>query len=303
VTAARKAGGRAIAALVVLTLLWGYTWIIAKQALDFAGPFHVGVLRTGAATIALFLALFALRRPLRPQAIWQTAVVGMFQTTGFIALSTWALVEGGAGKTAVLVFTMPIWTLLLARLVLGERIRPSQWLAALCALAGLMLIIAPWNMHASLFSKLLAVLAALSWALSTILIKRWRTALSSEVLALTTWQMLFGVAPLIVIAMLVPERPTDWTPSFAGIIGFMAVVSTAFGWFLWLYVLERLPAWQASLSILGIPGVAIVSSRWQLGERADLGELAGMLLIGVGLVTISLLNWRSQRRIRVPPEP
>ncbi|HEX8962071.1 MAG TPA: EamA family transporter [Rhodocyclaceae bacterium] len=292
-----KADGRAIAALVVLTLLWGYTWIIAKQALDYAGPFHVGVLRTGTATVVLFLALLALRRPLRPRAVWKTAVVGLFQTGGFIAFSTWALVEGGAGKTAVLVFTMPIWTLLLARAVLGERIRASQWAAAACALAGLLLIVSPWNMHTSLFSKLLAVLAAVSWALSTILVKRWRKELGADVLALTTWQMLFGLLPLIVIVTAAPERPTDWTPQFAGIIGFMAVVSTAFGWFLWLYVLERLPAWQASLSILGIPGVAILSSRWQLGERADQGEVLGMLLIGAGLVTISVLNWRSQRRM------
>lgn len=296
-TSKGKTGGRALAALVILTLLWGYTWIIAKQALDYAGPFHVGALRTGTATVVLFVALAALRRPLRPQTIWQTAVVGIFQTGGFIALSTWALVEGGAGKTAVLVFTMPIWTLLLARLVLGERIRGLQWAAAACALAGLLLIIAPWNLHASLLSKLLAVLAALSWALSTVLVKRWRGPLAADVLALTTWQMLFGLLPLVVIVMLVPEWPTDWTFDFAAIIGFMAVVSTAFGWFLWLYVLERLPAWQASLSILGIPVVAILSSRVQLGEGIDPGELAGMLLIGTGLVTISLLNWRSQRRM------
>jgi drug/metabolite transporter (DMT)-like permease len=245
----------------------------------------------------LFGALLATRRPLRPQAVWKTAIVGFFQTGGFIALSTWALVEGGAGKTAVLVFTMPIWTLLLASIVLGERIRASQWLAAACALVGLVLIIAPWTLHTSLLSKLLAVLAALSWALSTILVKRWRAALASDVLALTTWQMLFGLLPLLAVLVFVPERATVWTPGFVGIIGFMAVVSTAFGWFLWLYVLERLPAWQASLSILGIPGVAIVSSRWQLGERADLGELAGMLLIGLGLLTISVLNWRAQRRM------
>jgi drug/metabolite transporter (DMT)-like permease len=296
--AANRAGGRALAALAILTLLWGYTWIIAKQALAYAGPFHVGVLRTGVATAVLLAVLAAKRGGLRMRAPWKTACIGLFQTSGFIALSTWALVEGGAGKTAVLVFTMPMWTLLLTRAVIGERIRSSQWAAAAFALAGLLLIIAPWNLHATLFSKLLAVLAALSWALSTVLVKRWRTELEPDVLALTTWQMVYGLVPLLVIALAVPERPIAWTFEFVAIIAFMAVVSTAFGWFLWLYVLERLPAWQASLSILGIPVVAIVSSRWQLGEQADLGELAGMLLIGVGLLAISLLNWRSQRLLR-----
>ncbi|MDO8931660.1 MAG: EamA family transporter [Rhodocyclaceae bacterium] len=289
--------GRALAALVVLTLIWGYTWVVAKQALAYAGPFQVGALRAGAGTLALFAALLAMRRPLRLAAPWKTACIGVFQTGGFIALSTWALVEGGAGKTAVLIFTMPIWTLLLGRLMLGERIHGPQWLAAGCALTGLVLIIAPWHLDGSPFSKLLAVLAAMSWALSTILVKRWRAELSTDVLSLTTWQMVFGSALLFAIALAVPERQTAWSPAFVGILAFMALVATALGWFLWLYVLERLPAWQASLSILGIPAVAGLSSRLQLGERVALPELAGMLLIGAGLVTMSLLNWRAQQSL------
>jgi len=293
----RGGSGRALAALIALTLIWGYTWVIAKLALTYAGPFQMGALRSSTGTAFLFIALLATRRPLRLVAPWQTACVGIFQTGAFIALSTWALVEGGAGKTAVLIFTMPIWTLLLAWLVLGERIRGTQWLAALTTLAGLVLIIAPWHLDASPFSKVLAMLAAVSWAIGTILVKRWRRQLAADVLSLTTWQMMFGSVFLIVIALLVPERPTDWSPYFIGIVIFMALVATALGWFLWLYVLERLPAWQASLSILGIPAVAGFSSRLQLGESVLPAELVGMLLIGLGLVTMSLLNWRSQRRL------
>jgi drug/metabolite transporter (DMT)-like permease len=301
--AAEKSQGRALAALVVLTLLWGYTWVVAKQALLYAGPFTVGAWRTCAGTIALFVALAATRKPMRLIAPWKTACIGALQTGGFIAFSTWALVEGGAGKTAVLIFTMPIWTLLLARIVLGERIRGTQWVAAGSALAGLVLVIAPWHIDASPFSKVLAVLAAVSWALSTILVKRWRSALAADVLALTSWQMVFGSLVLVLVALLVPERPVDWAPAFVGSVVFMALVSTALGWFLWLYVLERLPAWQASLSILGIPVVAGISSRLQLGEHVAPLELAGILLIGGGLLTMSLLNWRAQRRLSELAEP
>lgn len=289
-------GGRALAALVVLTLIWGYAWVVAKQALDYAGPFAVGALRASVGTLALFAALAALRRPLRLAAPWRTACVGLFQTGGFIALSTWALVEGGAGKTAVLIFTMPIWTLLLGRLLLAERLRGPQWLAAACALAGLLLIVAPWNLQTSLLSKSLAVLSAVSWALSTVLVKRWRRQLAADVLALTTWQAVFGSLALAALALAIDERPIDWTPAFVGILAFMALVATALGWYLWLYVLERLPAWQASLSILGIPAVASLASRLQLGERIEALELAGMLLIGLGLVTMSLLGWVAARR-------
>lgn len=286
---------RAVAALIFLTLLWGYTWVIAKMALAYSGPFAVGALRTVVGTLALFAALGLARQSLRLVAPGKTAVIGFFQTGGFIALSSWALVEGGAGRTAVLIFTMPIWTLILGRLWLGERLNSAQWFAAGCTLSGLMLVIAPWDMHSSALSKLLAVLAALSWAISTVLVKRWRQALSGDVLSLTAWQMVFGTLFLVVLALLVPEHPIDWSPAFFGILAVMGLVSTALGWFIWLQVLKRLPAWQASLSILGIPVVALLSSRLQLGEAIAASELAGIGLIGTGLLIVSYLNWRAQK--------
>lgn len=288
---------RALLALAVLTLIWGYTWVVAKQALDFAGPFAMAAWRAVAGTVVLFVALALMRRPLGLVAPLKTAIVGLFQTGAFIALSTWALVDVGAGRTAVLIFTMPIWTLLLAWAILGERIRGAQWWAAASTLSGLALIIQPWNLHASLQAKVLAILAAMAWALSIILVKRWRKQLAADVLSLTAWQMAFGSALLVAVALAVPEKPTQWSPHFIALLAWMALGATALGWLLWLHVLERLPAWQASLSVLGIPVVAILSSRLQLDERVDGLEAAGMLLIGAGLVLISFLNWRSQRRI------
>ncbi|HTY99176.1 MAG TPA: EamA family transporter [Rhodocyclaceae bacterium] len=294
--------GRALAALVFLTLLWGYNWVIAKQALSYAGPFTFACLRALGGSAALLVALPLLGRPLRLVAPLKTAVIGLVQTGGFLFLSTWALVEGGAGKTAVLTFTMPIWTLLLGRLLLGERVRGAQWLAVAGAFLGLLLILAPWDMAGTPTAKVLAVAGAVAWAMGTVLIKRWRRDLAVDVLSFTAWQMAIGSVALIPVALAVPERPVDWVPAFWGILAFIAVIGTALGWFLWLHVLEHLPAWQASLSVLGIPVVAILSSRWSLAEPVEPLELAGMLLVGAGLGLMSLLNWRSQRRTspRVP---
>ena len=106
--------------------------------------------------------------------------------------------------------------------------------------------------------------------------------------------MAFGSVLLILVAALVPEPATQWTAQFVAILAFIAVVCSAFAWFLWFYVLERLPAWQASLSVLGIPVVANLASRLQLGEAVAPLELAGMLLIGGGLALLSFLNWRGE---------
>jgi drug/metabolite transporter (DMT)-like permease len=283
-------------ALVVLSLTWGYTWVIAKQGLAYAPPFAFAAERCLGGALSLLIVLKLLGRPLKLVAPWQTLGIGLTQVAGFMVFQTWALVEGGPGKTAVLIFTMPIWTLLLAWPILGERVRGKQWLAAASTLSGLLLIIEPWDMHASLFSKFLGLMAALCWAIGTIQIKRLRTNTPVDLLTLTTWQMLLGAVPLILLSFIVPEPPTQWTISYIGIIGFISIFSTAMCWWLWIYILDRVPAWEASLSILGTPVVAILASRLTFGEQFKGTEIAGILLIGGGLALLSLLGWAASRR-------
>lgn len=283
-------------ALIVLSLTWGYTWVLAKQGLAYAPPFAFAAERCVGAALALLIAVKLSGRRLSLVAPRQTIAIGLAQVAGFMIFQTWALVEGGPGKTAVLIFTMPIWTLLLAWPILGERVRGKQWLAAASTLGGLLLIIEPWDMHASLFSKFLGLMAALCWATGTILIKRLRGKTPVDLLTLTMWQMIFGAVPLVLLAFIVPERSTDWSGSYLGILAFMSIASTAMCWWLWIYILDRVPAWEASLSVLGTPVVAILSSRLIFGEAFKSTEIAGILLIGSGLALLSLLGWAASRR-------
>ena len=283
-------------ALIVLSCTWGYTWVLLKQGLMYASPFALAAQRCVGGAVALVVAVKLMGKSMRLVAPWETAVLGLVQITGFVALQTWALVEGGPGKTAVLIFTMPIWTLLLAWPLLGERVRGKQWLAAASTLGGLLLIIEPWNMHSSLFSKMLGIGAAVCWAVSTVLLKRLRRREPVDLLVLTTWQMIIGSVPLVLLAELAPGRSTDWSSHYIAIIIFLSVASVALCWWLWVWILDRVPAWEASLSVLGTPVVAILSSRLALGEAFKASEVAGILLIGGGLALLSLFGWMSSRR-------
>ena len=283
-------------ALLVLSLTWGYTWVLAKQGLTYAPPFAFAAERCVGGALTLILVLKLIGRPLKLVAPGPTLAIGLTQVAGFMVFQTWALVEGGPGKTAVLIFTMPIWTLLMAWPLLGERVRGKQWLAAASTLIGLLLIIESWDMHSSLFSKFLGLMAALCWATGTILIKRLRSTTPVDLLTLTAWQMILGAVPLVVLSLVVTERPTDWTLSYMGILAFMSIGSTAMCWWLWIYILDRVPAWEASLSVLGTPVVAILSSRLTFGEEFKTSEVAGILLIGTGLALLSLLSWAASRR-------
>jgi drug/metabolite transporter (DMT)-like permease len=282
--------------LFILTLIWGYNWVLSKQALAYTPPMAFAAERCFLGALSLFVILKLLGRSASLVAPGPTFFIGLAQSTGFMAFQTWALVEGGPGKTAVLIFTMPIWTLLMAWPILGERIQGKQWLAALSTLTGLVLIIEPWDMHSSLFSKFLGVMAALCWAVGSILIKRLRFHQKVDLLALTAWQMMLGAVPMVLLAALIPEHATQWTVSYIWILAFISLVSTGLGWWLWVYILDRVPAWEASLSVLGTPVVAILSSRWMLGESFKISEVTGILLIGGGLILLSLLSWAASRR-------
>lgn len=284
---------RALAALALLCLIWGYNWVLMKEALQYAAPFDFVALRTAPSGLLLFAIMVARRQPMAPQAPGALVLLGLLQTTGFIGFVTWALVEGGAGKTAVLAYTMPFWTMLLAWPLLGEKLRGAQWLAVLLALAGLVLVLEPWHLAGSLASKLFAVAGGVSWALAAILAKRMRAKRSLDLLSMTAWQAFFGAIPLVVLALLLPSTPIHWTPYFGVILLYNIVLGTALGWMMWLYILHRLSAGMAGLSVLVIPVIGVLASRLQLGERPGTVELAGMLAIGAAF---ALLSWGNLRR-------
>ena len=256
-----------IAALVLLSLIWGYTWVAMKEAVRFADPLDFSALRAMAGSFLLFAALMGLKKPVRLQAPGRTFLFGLFQTTGFNALAAWALYTGAAGKTAVLVYTLPFWTLLIAWPVLGERLRGLQWPAMLLAAAGLMLVLEPWQPAGTLISKLLALATALSWAISAVLAKKWRNELQADLLGLTAWQMLMGGVVLTVIALSVPTRPIQWTPHFWLMFVYCTLAGSIAGWLLWLFILRRLPAGIAGLSIMAVPALGVLFAHLQLGER------------------------------------
>ncbi len=281
-----------VVALVLLSLIWGYTWVAMKEAVRFADPFDFSALRAMAGAFLLFGAMVCLKKTMRLQAPGRTFLYGLFQTTGFNALSAWALYTGAAGKTAVLVYTLPFWTLLIAWPLLGERLRGLQWPATALAGVGLMLVLEPWQLAGTTVSKLLALATALSWAISAVLAKRWRNELQADLLGLTAWQMLMGGAVLTALALSIPTRPVQWTPYFWLMLVYCTLAGSIAGWLLWLFILRRLPAGVAGLSIMAVPALGVFFARLQLGERPSAAEAAGMLLIGASL---ALLSWQALR--------
>lgn len=284
----------AVAALFLLALIWGYNWVVMKIALKDCGPFTFAAMRTVLGALALFPLLHFRDGFSLPKGIGRLALLGLLQTSAFLAFTMWALVEGGAGKTAVLVYTMPFWLLVMAWVWLGERVRGSQWEALAAALVGIILIFAPWEGRGGFWSETLAVLAGVSWAASVIVVKKMQQRERMSLLQLTTWQMFFGGLGLAVIAFAVPEGPVTWSPSFIAALLFNVIPCNAIAWLLWLYVVDRLSAGAAGMGSLAIPVVGVLSAWLQLGEVPGPAEGAGMVLICLALLALSVRALRGQ---------
>ena len=283
--------------MVALVVVWGYSWVLSKLALQYAGPFEFATLRTAVGAGFLFPALLWQRKPLWPDHPDEAFLVGVVQTALFLLLNSWALSQGEPGKTSVLVFTMPFWVLVFAWPILGERIEGWGWVAVTLAVLGLVLILEPWDLRATLLAKVLAVLAGMCWALGVVISKRLHNRHPVDVFNFTFWQMALGLVPMVVVALAAHTRPIEWTREFIVLTLLLGIVGSAGGWMAWFYVLRRLPAGTTSMSSLGIPVVALASSAAQLGERPRASELTGMLLIGAALAIVSWDTIRKHREV------
>ena len=288
----------AFGALILLSVLWGYNWVVMKYALLDAGAFQFGAMRTFLGALCLMLVMWAMKKPLKPKELPMLIVLGVLQTCGFTGLIIWALVHGGAGKTAVLTYTMPFWVMLLAWPLLGEKIRGIQWLAVFSSLLGLIIIFDPLHLGGDFFSMSLAVMGGVFWALAVIVAKKLHhRAPHLDLISLTAWQMFFGSLPLVAVALIVDAPPIHWSPRLFAAIGFNAILCNALAWLLWLYALQRLAAGVASMTSMLAPLIGVLAAWVHLGEEPSVLEIVGMLLIGLALVLISFHAMKAHEEI------
>jgi len=283
--------------MLLLGLLWGYNWVVMKQGLADGASLWFAALRTVLPALLLLAMLPLLGRRLAPPPLPYTMTLGLLQTAGFVGFMVWALHSGAAGETAVLVFTMPLWLMLMAHLFLHERLTAQKWLALLIAAVGLVFMIAPWKGNLQLGSSIFAVLSGITWAGGSIWQKRFGYRIRVDLLNVTAWQMLFGGLALAVIAFFLQPWQVDWTPNFIWALFYNVVPAGAIGWLLWIYALHNLPTHIAGFGALLIPSVGVLSAWLQLGERPDHPEMIGIVLILTALVlTVVRLGGKNRQR-------
>jgi len=284
-----------IAGLIFLSLVWGANIPFMKVALDFSGPAEFSFLRNFFGSIVLFGLLALLKKPVFIKEAPKLILLGLFQTAGFTGFLIWALVEGGASKTAILVFTMPLWVSVMAWPFLQEKLSTLQWFAVSVCLIGIVIIFNPLNLNNNILSCSLALASGFSWACGIILSKKIHLKFPKlDLLTMTAWQMLWGSIPLFLTLFIVTSDPIIWTNYFLAIVLFNIIFVNAIAYLLWFFALKHLEASLVSMLSLVTPIGGGISAWLLLDEIPNTIEKIGYFLILLGL--FSLLYFKNNKK-------
>jgi drug/metabolite transporter (DMT)-like permease len=275
----------------VLALLWGLNWPAVRIGLDAIPPFtlRAGGLACGA-LILLFIAVLrgaSLRVP--TGMAFRVLVAGVLNIAVFNVATAFAQLNTSTSRAAVLTFTMPLWTALFARLLLGERIDRRKALALATGAVGLALL--AWPALASggrLAGLAWPLAAALGWAAGTVYLK-WRP-ISGDRLVATGWQLLVGAACAAIGLIISGETPAIayFDARLAAALGFHVLLAMALAYVLWFRLLDRSSASSTALTTLMIPLVGVLGAMMLVGERPGALDLAGFAAILVSAALILL---------------
>jgi drug/metabolite transporter (DMT)-like permease len=267
--------------LVALCLLWGVTWPAMKIALVDIPPLSMRTLTATAGGLTLLAICLATRTRLRvpARAFGHVVAIALLNIGAFSLLTAYAQMAAATSRVTILIYTMPIWAVLLAWMVLREKPNGRQLLAVtLCAL-GLVILIAPVAAKGVPLGLLLAVAAGASWGAGTVYVKWAR--LDIDPLALAFWQLVIAFV-LIAACLFIFDGRLDLDRAHAGALiatAFAGIIGSGVAYALWFAIVRRLSAATASLGALGIPVVGVLATVLMVGERPTASDLIGFGLI------------------------
>ncbi|CAN7164887.1 EamA family transporter [Phenylobacterium sp. LjRoot225] len=279
---------------LAVVAVWGVNFVVIKFALTELPPLTLAALRF---TFALVPAAFGLKRPDVP---WRNLVayglligVGQF---GLLFIAMRGMISPGL---ASLVAQMQVFfTIGIALLVSGERIRGYQLAALALSAAGLAWLMLHAGADMAPLGLVLVLLSALAWAGGNVVA---RATPDVNVLAFVVWASLFSAPPLFALAIVFDGWPVvshAIAHASAGAwaaVAWQTVGNTLFGYGAWAWLLARHPAATISPLSLLIPVVAMGASWLLLGEPLSDWKLAAAGLV-LGGLAINIIWPRVARR-------
>ncbi len=276
---------------VVVAAVWGTNFVVIKIALETLPSLSLAFMRFA---LALMPACLFVARPAVP---WhKLATYGVLIGAGQFGL-LYLAIDGriAPGLASLVVQVQVFFTIGLAMVADGERVRTAQWAALALAVAGIAVIAAHTGGDTTPLGLLLVLGAAVGWAggnqvarsmgrVQMLGVVVWSSAWAlPPLLALTLW----FEGPLRVAEALAAADATVWAA-----VVWQALGNTLFGYVAWGWLLARHPAATVAPMALLVPVFGMAASAWWLGEELPPWKLGAAALVMAGLV----LNLAAPRR-------
>jgi len=269
---------KAEALLLLITLIWGATFVVVKSALVDASPLAFIAVRFSAAGILLF-ALVARGRVDR-EALLPGLVLGAFLGAGYLCQTT-GLVYTTASKSAFItgfsVILVPIIVVLR-----GSRLQAGAAAGALLGLAGLYFLVMPAGLEGVNRGDVLTLIASIAFAFHIVLVGQYTRLVSF--LHLVPVQVL--VVGLIALSGLPlgPEAMLRWSPRLVVALAITSILATALAFTVQNWAQQYTAPTHTALIFALEPLFAAIASRLVMGER-----LGGKVLLGSALVLAGMV--------------
>ena len=271
-------------ALSFIWLIWGMNWVVMKTANLYFPPVLFVTYRFASGALVLLIAAILMKVPM-PQAKFLPYLIftGVFQISLNNVLVQTGMVTLGAGTSAVLNYTMPLWGAIMAHFMLGEKLTRQKLGGIFLSLIGLYILMGLTELT-DVHAAFLTLLSAMSWALANVITKMKLKGCS--MMQIVTWQMVSGAIVLVIYSALVPQGDVDWNLNSALILIYNGVLASALAFFIWNWLLMKIEASKASTAVLGVPVVGVLGGIIILGEPLTFHVMLGMVMILAGIFVV-----------------
>ncbi len=277
--------------LIGLTFAWGFNWTAMKVALAEFTPWIFRSLCLFFGALVLFGVAVAAGNSLRvPRALWvKLAILAFLNVTCWNMMIAFGLTMIPSGRAAILAFTMPVWSVPLSAWLLGEKITPRKIGALMLGMTGMALLIGEdlVVLGRAPLGALLALGAAFTWAVGTVLQKRWPLGLPMG--TFTAWTMLIGGVPVFIGTLIFESQA--WRPVGTGALLallYNIFVAFAFAYWAWFKIASTVSVTVSSISVLSVPIVGVLCGFVFLGERPSVQEYAALVCVVLAVLAVNL---------------
>jgi drug/metabolite transporter (DMT)-like permease len=291
----------ALLPVAVLTLVWGCNWPVLKLGVSEIAPLTFRALTLPFAALGMFavaaLSGDALRIP--PALRGKVALLALFNITGWNALVLFGLQQLPAGRSVIVAYTMPVWSVLFSLALLHEPLSKRKIAGLALGMAGMATLLGEEIRHVERAptAVLLILGAAVSWAFGTVLLRKWKLPMPQNVLS--GWLMLLGWIPIALLAPLFSPGPLHAPSATAWFaILYNIFLSGTLAHWAWFTLVRTLPVAVSSMSSLPVPIVGVFAGMLVLGERPGPPEWTALALV---LAAMLLVLW-SPRPVPMAPD-